>query len=286
MVVRVLLGALALLLVPSVGALSVDADPRLPLEIDAPDAELEVPLPELETPVAVPAVQAKVADLSLAADAQSVLVQGEPVSPTAQNTVAGIPDEMLVPAAAAGGSLLLMVLAYALGGLEWVRQAFGWGLFSRIEDSKLLQHPLRSRLHQTIHENPGLPLTELCLRIGASWGTTVHHLRRLERGRLVLSQRGRAGRLYFSVNSTVSNVRDAWAATSSETARKIARFVHDHPGTDQKTVCAALGLRNPAASKHLGRFEELGLVASRFEARHRIYTPTQHLATLVAVTPA
>ncbi|HEX9815655.1 MAG TPA: hypothetical protein VGB18_01630 [Candidatus Thermoplasmatota archaeon] len=283
---RVLLGALALLLVPSVGALSVEAEPRLPLDVDAPEAQLEVPLPELEAPVAAPVVHAKVADLSLVADSESLLVQAEPVSPSSQNTVAGIPDELVVPAAAAGGSLLLMVLAYGLGGLEWVRQAFGFGLFSRIEDNKLLEHPLRSRLHQTILENPGLPLTELCVRIGASWGTTVHHLRRLEHGRLVLSQRGRAGRMYFPVNSTVSNVREAWAATSSDTARKIARFVHDHPGTDQKTVCVALGLRNPAASKHLGRFEDLGLVASRFEARHRIYTPTQQLATLVAATPA
>ncbi len=283
---RLLLGALALALVPSVAALSLDADPRLPVEIDAPAAELEVPLPELEAPVALPNVHAEVADLALRANQESLLIGSETAAQSSAQNVAGIPDDLVVPAAAAGGSVLLMVLAYALGGLEWGRQAFGWGFFSRIDDDKLLDHPLRSRLQQTILENPGLPVGELCLRIGASWGTTVHHLRRLERGRLVLSQRGRAGRLYFPINSTVSNVREAWAATSSETARKIARFVHDHPGTDQKTVCLALGLRNPAASKHLGRFEQLGLVASRFEARHRIYTPTPNLATLVAATGA
>lgn len=283
---RLLLGALALVLVPSVAALSVEAEPRLPVEIDASDAELEVPLPEIEAPIAVPDVHAEVADLALRANQESLVVESGSAPQSSPKNVAGIPGEMVVPAAAAGGSVLLMVLAYALGGLEWVRQAFGWGLFSRIEDDKLLDHPLRSRLQQTILQNPGLPLSELCVRIGASWGTTVHHLRRLEQGRLVLSERGRAGRLYFPVNSTVSNVREAWAATSSETARRIARFVHDHPGTDQKTVCLALGLRNPAASKHLGRFEQLGLVASRFEMRHRIYTPTPHLATLVAATAA
>ena len=155
-------------------------------------------------------------------------------------------------------------------------------LFSRVGSDRLLENPVRARVHEAIALDPGLSLQDVRDRAGVAWGTTVHHLTRLERHGLVVSVRHGNHRRYFPANSVSSRYRRELAALSHPTAHRIATHVTACPGTDQKGVCRALDLQNPAASKHLTRFESLGLVQSEVVGRSRLYHPTELMASALA----
>jgi DNA-binding MarR family transcriptional regulator len=189
----------------------------------------------------------------------------------------------------AGAGLLAAALGAAAFGLEALRALFGRALrglvsmagalplFSRIERGGALDNPVRARVHEAISHEPGLSLSDVAQRAGIAWGTAVHHLRRLESLGLVVSQSGSAHRRFFIANTSAAAQRTAVVAVMHPTARRIAEYVTQRPGTDQAGLCQALGLNNPAASKHLGRFESRGLVLSQRSGRSRLYHATEGL---------
>jgi DNA-binding MarR family transcriptional regulator len=154
-------------------------------------------------------------------------------------------------------------------------------LFSRIEQDDVLHNPVRARIHEAIAAEPGLSLRDVSGRAGVAWGTTVFHLRRLERHGLVTSQASGGRRRFFPANSEASRQRAGLSALFHPTARRIAVLVHDEPGIDQKTLCQRLAIQNPSASKHLARFMALGLVLPRRNGRSCRYEPTPELASAV-----
>lgn len=154
-------------------------------------------------------------------------------------------------------------------------------LFARIDGERLLENPVRARVNETVGLDPGLSLQDVRDRAGIAWGTTVHHLARLERHGLVVSVRHGNHRRYFPSNTVSSRQRRELAALSHPTAHRIAEQVSANPGSDQKGICQALDLRNPAASKHLTRFERLGLVQSEIVGRSRLYHPTELMASVL-----
>jgi DNA-binding MarR family transcriptional regulator len=155
-------------------------------------------------------------------------------------------------------------------------------LFARINGERLLENPVRARVHEAIHKDPGISLQDVRDRAGIAWGTTVHHLNRLERHGFVVSVRHGNHRRFFPSNTQASRHRRELTALSHPTAHRIAVHVRSTPGTDQKGLCEALDIRNPAASKHLTRFERLGLVQSEVVGRSKMYHPTDLLMAVLS----
>lgn len=262
-----------------------------------------LPLPKAAEPVtaAAPKVEVPLPAGDAVDPLVSVVREEEAAEPRAHEAPEPVPFAIPLPQEPASwglGGLAALTLAWAVGALEpavrwvgrgpgprWLRGIPFFSLFSRIDEGHLLDNPVRARVWEGIRENPGIPLTELAGRVGIAWGTLVHHVTRLERHGVVVSARGGAGRLLFPANTESSRLRSAWAAASHPTARRIAEYVRAHPGTDQQAMCVALGLRNPAASKHLTRFERVGLVASRAEARHRSYVATGTMDAVLQAAP-
>ncbi|MEA3167049.1 MAG: hypothetical protein QOJ26_1933 [Thermoplasmata archaeon] len=147
-------------------------------------------------------------------------------------------------------------------------------LFSRIEQGNLLDNPIRARVQGIIAQDPGLSLSEVTTRAGIAWGTAVHHLRRLESHGKVVSLRQLGHRRYFIANTEAASQRTAMAVVMHPTARRIAELVSQRPGIDQAGICLALGLHNPAASKHLSQFVDQGLVLSSRSGRSKLYQAT------------
>lgn len=155
-------------------------------------------------------------------------------------------------------------------------------LFSRVAPERLLENPVRARVHEAVSSDPGLSLQDVRDRSGIAWGTTVHHLARLERAGYLVSVRHGNHRRFFPANTPVSRSRRELSVLAHPTAHRVAAHVLAEPGTDQKSLCAALGLNNPAASKHLSRMERLGLVSVETVGRSRLYQPTDLLRTTLA----
>lgn len=161
-------------------------------------------------------------------------------------------------------------------GLAWAAAP----MFSRIETDAVLANPVRARIHDIVTQGTGLCTADVQRRADVAWGTTVHHLRRLERHGLLVSTRAGGQHLYFA--AAVGGDRADVGALGHATALRIASLVDTRPGIDQKGVCDVLALRNPAASKHLGRFERLGLVRRERIGKSCQYHPTQRLSRALA----
>lgn len=311
-ILGLVLFSVLLLAAPVLGAVQVGTDlVPLPgrlveLEVDLTDAQVGV---SVEAPL-LPSVQLDIAGNPGAAGEESVAAPAAPPPGTAPP----FPKAAGMVAGQAGGAAALGLVATApalpmeaLGARVsgWFAQAreavrpylrpigralralpFFVPLFARIGGERLLENPVRARVHAAIAQDPGLSLQGVRERAGVAWGTTVHHLARLERHGLVVSVRHGNHRRFFPVNTQASRHRRELTVLSHPTALGIARFVVECPGTDQKGLCTALGLRNPAASKHLGRFERLGLVEGQVVGRSKVYTATELLHSALALLEA
>lgn len=260
--------------------------------VDAPGVgavQVETPLPSLGQPVpSLPSLSLQVpaAGLSMGTEA----VDGEAPSHTSSSRatfpqrLADVPPEVAVPAAGGLVAVIVAVWAWLSGGLGAAAASlpFVGRLFSRIDGPRVLEHPMRARLNELVASSPGLGTEQLRAAAGIAWGTAVHHLRRLERNGLVVTQRQGGRLLHFPANSEASRHRASLADLSGPTARRIASLVSGRPGLAQADVCMALGLRGPAVSKHLGRLASRGLVEVRPDGRQRRYLATEQLQLALA----
>lgn len=263
--------------VPAVPELAaVPAVPGLPA---VPEVPADVPDLPVALPVQVPADLP--VDLPLVQRPEPAAAEAQPApAGSSEGTIAGLPPAVAVPVAAGGLAALLAFAARFLGFGLVAR------LFSRIEGPRVLEHPARARLHALVGAQPGLTLEELRESAGLSWTTAVHHLRRLEgHGLVVSTQSGRRHR-YYLANTDAARHRTSLATLAPATAQRIARLVHDTPGLGQQQICDTLGLRGPAASKHLGRFATHGLVTVKADGRRRLYEPTDALRAAFRAVPA
>jgi DNA-binding transcriptional ArsR family regulator len=181
------------------------------------------------------------------------------------------------PAEVAAGTSVAAVL---LGAAVWIARAAGFlpwfSSFSRIEDGKLADHPTRRQALDFIAANPGATLQDVRRALGIAWGTTVHHLGRLERAGLVAVRRVGGKRGHWPLGQAPA--RDALPAP----AGALAALVLAEPGLPQGELARRLGLLAPAACKHLARLESAGLVAAQRAGRQRLYLPTRQLAATLA----
>ncbi len=181
-------------------------------------------------------------------------------------------------ATAAGVGIFEFVRRFgALAGLPAV------GGFSRIEDDKLLNHPLRAQVFQVIQANPGIHASELARRIAVGWGTIVHHLDKLEKGELVAIRKVNNQKCFFELGGKVSRVDMAIAgAVRGDSANQIASFVQAHPMTSQKAMASELGISPALASFHVKKLVGLGVLEKARRGKQTLLTTTESLRRVLA----
>jgi predicted transcriptional regulator len=136
-------------------------------------------------------------------------------------------------------------------------------------------------VYDAVAADPGIALRDLIGSTGYSGGTVVYHIRRLEKARLVTSQRaGRNRRLYVTGASMES--RAAIPILRNATARRIAAYLLKHPGAVQRDVCEGVGISPPVAHKYLARLLDAGLVTATRDWKFVHYRPEERLHSLVA----
>jgi len=301
--------------VPAVGALVVPATGPVPLVASPaqPGSGVQGDAASLVPPAVAPILQTGSGLIPVTVEVQATaqVEAGSPAAtePTPQagsSEAARSPslgEEVAAVAVPAAGATLVAVLFASLAfGIDAVRSAqarlssqlgrigralLGLGaaipLFSRIEQGNVMQNAVRARVHEAVVQDPGLSLSEVRARTGIAWGTAVHHLRRLEQHGKIVSVTQLAHRRFFAANSVAAGQRTAVAVVAHPTARRIAHLVNGQPGLDQTAICEALGINNPAASKHLRHFASEGLVITHRDGRRRLYTPTPSLQSVLLV---
>jgi predicted transcriptional regulator len=175
----------------------------------------------------------------------------------------------------AGPSHTIDALVAVARGLLVGPSAVAVGLFARVQDRDVLENPNRGRIHAFVRANPGASLSEIAASAGLGWGTTVHHLERLEAARVLRSyQDGR--RRAFLAEGTMSTMGHALLRRTDPTRARLLDAVRISPGASQAELASRAGLSLSAANRHLQLLERVGLVSSRKTWRTRTYLLTDH----------
>lgn len=175
--------------------------------------------------------------------------------------------------------------AAGLGVWAWLKRIgpfAGLPLYSRIRKSELLENPVREEIFEFIQDNPGAHTSKIADELDIGWGTTVHHLKHLERHDMITKQKARNHTCYFENGGTYSpDEQEAMAALKNEKARKIARYVREEPGRSQKEVAEELSLSQSLVSWHVSKLEQAGLVGRRRNGKRRELMPQDGLRVVL-----
>jgi predicted transcriptional regulator len=210
-------------------------------------------------------------------------VEGDVLGAQAAKADEPFPSSLAGPAAAASGAALAAgLLAYFWPALKFAVTP----LYSRIPRDAVLMHGARERIYKLVQSEPGIHAHEVAQRLGLGWGTTVYHLKLLEKNSLLVARHeGRYKRFFVTGDARIQH-KDAIALLRNPTSRSIATTVAQQPGLIQKQVCEALGLSPSLASWHLQRLEGAGVVSAERLGRSVHYAPGPAWLELAQLPPA
>lgn len=162
--------------------------------------------------------------------------------------------------------------------LERIGPFAGMGLYSRIQKSDLLENPVREEIFEFIQDHPGAHTSKIADELEIGWGTTVHHLKHLERHDMITKRKARNHTCYFENGGTYTpEEQEAMAALKNEKARRIVRHVRQQPGQSQKEVAEELSLSQSLVSWHVSKLEQAGLIGRRRNGKRRELMPADEL---------
>ncbi len=120
----------------------------------------------------------------------------------------------------------------------------------------------RDRIIAFVRENPGAAKIEVCQGLDVGWGTTTHHLYRLEREGHVAISRHRGRVALFSVD-VPERVRECLATLRDPETRSLLAHLETAGDTSLCDLVAETHLSRRVLSRHLGALTEVGLVEKR-----------------------
>ncbi|HVL49274.1 MAG TPA: MarR family transcriptional regulator [Candidatus Thermoplasmatota archaeon] len=166
-------------------------------------------------------------------------------------------------------ALLALVAAARSEAARWALLAPFAGLYTRLARDDVTGHKLRAALLEAIKATPGVTFTELRARFRAASGTLVHHLRTLERHRLVTSRRDGALRRFFVAGTSPAVLA---ATTPSPAQGRILAMLAEGP-LSQREIAERLGITKQGANHHVKTLARRGLIAVREDGRWTVAVP-------------
>ena len=144
-------------------------------------------------------------------------------------------------------------------------------LFARVNDDEMLLNENRRRIHEFVSKNPGVSLSEISESLALGWGTTVHHVERLESAALLRSEMDGRRRAFMVGGGQLSGLGAGYLTKMLPARARLFEAVRVRPGATQGELAVSAGLSLPVAHRHLRRLEEAGFIASRKNWKTRIY---------------
>lgn len=178
--------------------------------------------------------------------------------------------ETKTTAAVTAAAGLVGLIAYAL-----LPAKFGaLGLFSRIGNAQVLEHPLRQQITDLVAAEPGIHFQELVRRLDAGRGTMEHHLRKLVAAEVLTMQVSQGFTCFFPKGKVDRHLMAAAPVLKSDGARQVLQCIQDQPGRAALDVANAIGLTPSTVNYHLKRLVASGLVSHERRGRFILLTPT------------
>jgi predicted transcriptional regulator len=137
-------------------------------------------------------------------------------------------------------------------------------------DDDLLALPTRRRIVEAVRHAPGVGAREVQRAAGLGWGETVYHLDRLTEANLLHRERAGHQDHYFVAEVPLGD-RGLLRLTRSPSARRLLVALLEAPGSTVPELMERTGLSAGRLSVHLGRYGELGLLATGRRERLRTF---------------
>jgi DNA-binding transcriptional ArsR family regulator len=202
-----------------------------------------------------------------------VVEQGQAPTPAPEQPEESSVSRTTVIGAGSAAAAAALLAAYYWPRLSWVATTLVLPLYSRIEKDELFENDTREELYEEIKDDPGIHAHALSEAVDIGWGTTVYHLRRLERNGFVNSEKRGRYRRFFPASGFVERQREALSVLQNETTEAIAELVREQPGLNQSAICEELDISPSLANWHLNRLIDAELVDRERRGRTVHYTP-------------
>lgn len=197
----------------------------------------------------------------------------KPISPTAVKAAPHPGAWMPLTAGQAAGVGLAAALLAILYWLSPLAKSGAAGLFTRIRQDEILDHPNRALLMRLVEASPGIHYQELRRRAGLAKGVLHHHLEKLEAAGQVRCDRASGYTCYFPANTDRRLMQGAGVLSGAAT-RHVFKIVCQRPGINTPGLTVAAGIPRGTLLHHLARLAEAGLVTSVTNGRSLAYLPT------------
>lgn len=172
---------------------------------------------------------------------------------------AGPPDSDGELARRGVGSLVGLVAFAAVRG---VGRVLGVRAYHRIEDDEVLDHPVRSRVHEASQARPGTAIQRIADALDVSRSTVEHHVDKLEDADLVVVERISGCRRVYPIGLLTRDQRRACGLLRSPETRRALRSIREEPA-GVRELARRLDLAPSTASHHVEKLREAGLVTNR-----------------------
>lgn len=153
----------------------------------------------------------------------------------------------------------------------------------RTQPENALTHPTRARLLDMLRRDPGTTMGILSQDLGLARGTAAYHLRLLEGIGVVHSHAVGHARFFYPADASAEDRRGI-AVLRRRRAIEIVHVVRSHPGIGQSDLLRLIGMKRKVFRSYIRSLVEEGLVAERWQQRHRVYEATGRLEQLLART--
>ncbi len=165
------------------------------------------------------------------------------------------------------------LLAYYWPRASWITTIGLMPLYSRIKKDDLLNHDVRRALFNLVKDDPGIHAHALSEASETGWGTTVYHLRRLEKNGFVTSEKKGRYRRFFPASGFLERTREVLSLLQNDTTNQVAKTILEDPGLNQSSICEKLDISPSLANWHINRLLDAELVERNRQGRTVHYTP-------------
>lgn len=160
---------------------------------------------------------------------------------------------------AAGAGLGLAALAVHARLRRWWPTSL-LGLYHRIDDDELLDHPRRREIHDLVTAEPGIHFSELQRRTDLATGNLRHHLHRMVDANLIEEHASSGYRCFFPPGGVSERVREAAVRVRSDTARTVLSAISDDAASTVSGLRDDLNVAQSTISYHVKKLADAGLV--------------------------
>jgi DNA-binding transcriptional ArsR family regulator len=169
-----------------------------------------------------------------------------------------------------GGAIMVLASIGAAGGALY-------GGARLVSDQELLENETREAIYRYLEAEVGANLKELTEALDLTTTNAIWHLRKLEEGDLVRSEKFNGYRIFYPAEGgqRAKRITISKAALSNDNAREIFEYITANPGAHQRKIARALDVNHGTVRWHLKKLRKADLLDEVDAGRASEYFPTE-----------